>query len=129
MVRRTMPRVLSREILDVRITDPFKCKILNSSNKYILKCLILRREPIGLSSVDNCRSLLNILRKITIIILLVLLDFVGGKNIFIPSEKAKKKEARNICSSKGLELMSLESLTQLDAVQDFVSDLGWKHLY
>jgi hypothetical protein len=54
----------------------------------------------------------------------VLLDFVGGKNIFVPSEKAKKNEAGNICASKGLELMSLESLTQLDAVQNFVGDLG-----
>jgi hypothetical protein len=54
----------------------------------------------------------------------VVLDFVGGKNIFVPKEKAKKKEAGSICASKGLELMSLESLTQLDAVQDFIGDLG-----
>lgn len=54
----------------------------------------------------------------------MVLDFVGGKNIFVPSEKAKKKDAGNICASKGLELISLESLSQLDAVQDFVGDLG-----
>jgi hypothetical protein len=54
----------------------------------------------------------------------VVLDFVGGKNIFVPKEKAKKKEAGSICASKGLELMSLESLSQLDAVQDFIGDLG-----
>jgi hypothetical protein len=49
---------------------------------------------------------------------------VGGKNIFVPKEKAKKKDAANICASKGLELMSLDSLSQLDAVQDFIGDLG-----
>jgi hypothetical protein len=54
----------------------------------------------------------------------VVLDFVGGKNLFIPEEKAKKSDAGDICASKGLELMSLKSLTELDAVQDFVGDLG-----
>jgi hypothetical protein len=54
----------------------------------------------------------------------VVLQFVGGKNIFVPNEKAKKKDAANICATKGLELMSLDSLTQLDAVQDFIGDLG-----
>jgi hypothetical protein len=54
----------------------------------------------------------------------VVLDFVGGKNLFIPEEKAKKNDAGDICASKGLELMSLKSLTELDAVQDFVGDLG-----
>jgi len=54
----------------------------------------------------------------------VVLDFVGGKNLFVPKEKAKKNDAGDICASKGLELMSLKSLTELDAVQDFVGDLG-----
>jgi hypothetical protein len=54
------------------------------------------------------------------------LNFVGGKNIVIPSEKATKKEASNICGTKGLELMSFDSLTQLDAVQDFMGDIGLK---
>jgi hypothetical protein len=49
---------------------------------------------------------------------------VGGKNIMIPSEKANKKDAANICGTKGLELMSFDSLTQLDAVQDFMGDIG-----
>ena len=52
------------------------------------------------------------------------LNFVGGKNIIIPSEKANKKDAANICGTKGLELISFESLTQLDAVQDFMGDIG-----
>jgi hypothetical protein len=30
----------------------------------------------------------------------------------------------DVCASKGLELIGLESLTQLDAVQDFVGNLG-----
>jgi hypothetical protein len=54
----------------------------------------------------------------------VILDFVGGKNLFVPEEKAKKSDALDICGSKALELMSFESLSQLDAVQDFVGDLG-----
>jgi hypothetical protein len=49
---------------------------------------------------------------------------VGGKNIIIPSEKANKKDAASICGKKGLELMSIDSLTQLDAVQDFMGDIG-----
>lgn len=49
---------------------------------------------------------------------------MGGKNLFVPKEKAKKSEAVDVCASKGLELIGLESLTQLDAVQNFVGDLG-----
>jgi hypothetical protein len=49
---------------------------------------------------------------------------VGGKNIMIPSEKANKKDASKMCGTKGLELMSFDSLTQLDAVQDFMGDIG-----
>jgi hypothetical protein len=56
--------------------------------------------------------------------IIAVLNFVGGKNIMIPSEKANKKDASNICGTKGLELMSFDSLTQLDAVQDFMGDIG-----
>jgi hypothetical protein len=42
----------------------------------------------------------------------------------IPSEKANKKDASNTCGSKGLELISFDSLTELDAVQDFIGDIG-----
>jgi hypothetical protein len=42
----------------------------------------------------------------------------------IPSEKANKKDAVNICGTKGLELISFDSLTELDAVQDFMGDIG-----
>ena len=42
----------------------------------------------------------------------------------IPSDKANKKDAASICGTKGMELMSLGSLTQLDAVQDFMGDIG-----
>jgi len=58
------------------------------------------------------------------IICKAVLNFVGGKNIMIPSDKANKKDAASICGTKGLELMSLDSLTQLDAVQDFMGDIG-----
>lgn len=53
-----------------------------------------------------------------------MLSFVGGKNIVVPSERATAPEAASICSKAGLELMSLDSLTELDAVQDFLGDIG-----
>lgn len=52
------------------------------------------------------------------------LNFVGGKNIIVPSERATKSKAQNLCADQGLELMSLDSLTQLDSVQDFLGDIG-----
>jgi hypothetical protein len=53
-----------------------------------------------------------------------LLNFVGGKNIIVPSERATKSKAKNLCADQGLELMSFDSLTQLDSVQDFLGDIG-----
>lgn len=76
-----------------------------------------------MSSIENCKKSINILRAF-FNIFAVVLDFVGGKNLFVPKEKASKSDAGDICASKGLELISLQSLTQLDAVQDFVGDLG-----
>jgi hypothetical protein len=55
---------------------------------------------------------------------LAILNFVGGKNILVPREKANVSEAKNMCESKGLELMSLSSLTEMDAVQDFLGEIG-----
>ncbi|CAB3387139.1 Hypothetical predicted protein [Cloeon dipterum] len=52
------------------------------------------------------------------------LNFVGGKNLIIPSERASVPEAKSMCKDQGLELMSLDSLTQLDSVQDFLGDIG-----
>jgi hypothetical protein len=52
------------------------------------------------------------------------MSFVGGKNIIVPSERATKPEAENLCGNQGLELMSFDSLTQLDSVQDFLGDIG-----
>jgi hypothetical protein len=52
------------------------------------------------------------------------LNFVGGKNIIVPSERATHSQAKNLCADKGLELMSFDSLTQLDSVQDFLGDIG-----
>jgi len=57
------------------------------------------------------------------------LSFVGGKNIVVPSERATQPEAEGICAKQGLELMSLDSLTQLDSVQDFLGDIGAKLKY
>jgi len=54
------------------------------------------------------------------------LSFVGGKNIVVPSERATQPEAEGICAKQGLELMSLDSLTQMDSVQDFLGDIGAK---
>jgi hypothetical protein len=53
-----------------------------------------------------------------------LLNFVGGRNIIVPSERASKSKAKNLCAEQGLELMSFDSLTQLDSVQDFLGDIG-----
>jgi hypothetical protein len=58
-----------------------------------------------------------------------MLSFVGGKNIIVPSERASKPEAENLCKKQGLELMSFDSLTQLDSVQDFLGDIGKNYLY
>ncbi|XP_065342202.1 uncharacterized protein LOC135940970 [Cloeon dipterum] len=52
------------------------------------------------------------------------LNFVGGKNLVVPSERASVPEAKSMCKDQGLELMSLDSLTQLDSVQDFLGDIG-----
>jgi hypothetical protein len=52
------------------------------------------------------------------------LSFVGGKNIIVPSERATQSKAKDLCADQGLELMSLDSLTQLDSVQDFLGDIG-----
>jgi hypothetical protein len=56
--------------------------------------------------------------------LTAVLSFVGGKNIVVPSERATVPEAAGICAKAGLELMSLDSITQLDSVQDFLGDIG-----
>jgi hypothetical protein len=52
------------------------------------------------------------------------LNFVGGKNILVSNEGATKPEAEGLCAKQGLELLSLDSLTQLDSVQDFLGDIG-----
>jgi hypothetical protein len=52
------------------------------------------------------------------------LNFVGGKNILVPSDRATIPEAKSICGKQGLELMSLDSLAQMDSVQDFLGDIG-----
>lgn len=52
------------------------------------------------------------------------LNFVGGKNVVMPSERASVPEASTMCASQGMELMSLQSLTQLSSVQDFLGDIG-----
>ncbi|XP_059476547.1 uncharacterized protein LOC132197335 isoform X2 [Neocloeon triangulifer] len=52
------------------------------------------------------------------------LNFVGGKNIVVPSEKATAKQAESICAGQGLSLMSLDSLAQMDSVKDFLGDIG-----
>jgi hypothetical protein len=49
---------------------------------------------------------------------------VGGKNILVSKEGATKPEAEGLCAKQGLELLSLDSLTQLDSVQDFLGDIG-----
>ncbi|XP_059476414.1 macrophage mannose receptor 1-like [Neocloeon triangulifer] len=54
------------------------------------------------------------------------LSFVGGKNILVPSEKANAKEAESMCANQGLQLMSLDSMAQMDSVQDFLGDIGKK---
>ncbi|CAB3386509.1 Hypothetical predicted protein [Cloeon dipterum] len=52
------------------------------------------------------------------------LNFVGGKNIVVPSEKADAKQADSICKTQGLELAAFDSLAQLDSVKDFLGDIG-----
>ncbi|CAB3381371.1 Hypothetical predicted protein [Cloeon dipterum] len=52
------------------------------------------------------------------------LNFVGGKNIIAPSERASVPEASSMCKDQGMDLMNLESLTQLDSVQSFLGDIG-----
>ncbi|XP_059475819.1 macrophage mannose receptor 1-like isoform X2 [Neocloeon triangulifer] len=52
------------------------------------------------------------------------LNFVGGKNIIAPSERASVPEASGMCKEKGMDLMSLDSLTQLSSVQDFLGGIG-----
>ncbi|XP_059476500.1 serine-rich adhesin for platelets-like isoform X2 [Neocloeon triangulifer] len=52
------------------------------------------------------------------------LNFVGGKNIIAPSERASVPEATGMCKEKGMDLMSLDSLTQLSSVQDFLGGIG-----
>jgi hypothetical protein len=42
----------------------------------------------------------------------------------VPSERASVPEAKGICAKQGLELMSLDSLAQMDSVQDFLGDIG-----
>ncbi|XP_059478308.1 uncharacterized protein LOC132198339 [Neocloeon triangulifer] len=52
------------------------------------------------------------------------LNFVGGKNILVPSQKATVPEAKSVCANQGLELMSLDSMAQMDSVKDFLGDIG-----
>jgi len=52
------------------------------------------------------------------------LNFVGGRNIVAPSERASVPEATGMCKSQGMELMSLNSLTQMSSVQSFLGDIG-----
>ncbi|XP_059476326.1 uncharacterized protein LOC132197210 isoform X2 [Neocloeon triangulifer] len=52
------------------------------------------------------------------------LNFVGGKNIIAPSERASVPEATGMCKEKGMDLMSLDSLTQLSSVHDFLGGIG-----
>jgi hypothetical protein len=56
------------------------------------------------------------------------LNFVGGKNILVSEKGATKPEAASLCAGQGLELLSLDSLTQLDSVQDFLGDIGIKFI-
>jgi hypothetical protein len=53
-----------------------------------------------------------------------MLNFVGGKNIIVPSVKGTKSQAASLCKDQGMELMSLKSLTEMDSVQDFLGDIG-----
>ncbi|CAB3387272.1 Hypothetical predicted protein [Cloeon dipterum] len=52
------------------------------------------------------------------------LNFVNGKNIVIPDNRATIPEAKSLCKDEGLELMSLKSVAELDPVQDLLGDLG-----
>jgi len=53
-----------------------------------------------------------------------MLNFVGGKNIVVPSERATQPQAEGLCANQGMQLMNFDSLTQLDSVQDFLGDIG-----
>ncbi|CAB3381368.1 Hypothetical predicted protein [Cloeon dipterum] len=52
------------------------------------------------------------------------LNFVGGKNILVPKEKATAAQAESMCAGQGLELISLDSIAEMDSVQDFLGDIG-----
>ncbi|XP_065340941.1 uncharacterized protein LOC135940117 isoform X2 [Cloeon dipterum] len=52
------------------------------------------------------------------------LNFVGGKNILVPKEKATVAQAESMCAGQGLQLMSLDSIAEMDSVQDFLGDIG-----
>jgi len=60
---------------------------------------------------------------------LAVLNFVGGKNIIVPSERANAPQATSMCASQGMELMNLDSLTQIDSVKDFLGDIGKLRIY
>ncbi|CAB3366151.1 Hypothetical predicted protein [Cloeon dipterum] len=53
-----------------------------------------------------------------------ILNFIGGKNYLVPSEKANYPQAQDLCTRQGMELMSLESLAETSLVQDLLGDLG-----
>jgi hypothetical protein len=53
-----------------------------------------------------------------------MLNFVGGKNIIVPSDRATVPEATSLCGNTGMELMDLQSLTQMDSVQSFLGGIG-----
>jgi hypothetical protein len=57
------------------------------------------------------------------------LNFVGGRNIIAPSERASVPQATGMCESQGMELMNLNSLTQMSSVQSFLGDIGKKNLF
>jgi len=81
--------------------------------------------PISLDSLENGSLVLISIQKTSYLhILLAVMSFVGGKNIIAPSERATQPEAEGMCAKQGLELMSLESLTQMDSVKDFLGDIG-----
>jgi hypothetical protein len=52
------------------------------------------------------------------------LDFVGGKNYVVPKEKGNQKEAASVCNKNGMELMSIESIAEMDSVQSFLGNIG-----
>ncbi|CAB3381372.1 Hypothetical predicted protein [Cloeon dipterum] len=52
------------------------------------------------------------------------LNFVGGKNIIAPSDRASVPQATSMCKDQGMQLMGLDSLTQLGSVQAFLGGIG-----